>query len=133
MKQAWILGAALASLLAAEASAAPLMYHGNNPRITPSANPYNSGNLDKIADLTRPKEKRSSSSTFGSLSESDLLKRSLVSSLTSQYLAKLTGNTAGSFNIGDGEVWEYYTDANNFRHIIIHGLDGSSTDIGYSL
>ncbi len=136
MKKIAIIASAIAALTSMEASAGTLLYRGSNPRITPTANPYNAGNLDKQAELSRPKERRaSSSSAFSQLSEADLLKRSVISSLASRYQQILTNaNSAdGTINFGDGTFADYIT-VGGTRFITFRDtIAGTTTEISFPL
>ncbi len=123
--------------MVADASASPMTYRGNNPRISPNANPYNAGNLDKTAELTRPKDKKAASraSGYAGLSEADLLKRSVVSSLASRYQQILTGTdqSSGTINFGDG-TYADFTTVGSTRFITFRDtIKGTTTDISFPL
>lgn len=109
-----------------------LVYHGNNINITPTASPYSAAGIETRAALTRPKEKIADTS---SQTEADLVKKSVLSSLSSTITQKLTGNTVGSgtVNFGDGSWAEFSTSIDNIRTIITHNLDGTSTTISFPL
>ncbi|MEI6730896.1 MAG: hypothetical protein WCL30_06505, partial [Pseudomonadota bacterium] len=102
------------------------------PNISPGASPYNATNIDTRAALTRPKEK--TSTTNAGKSDAELVKQSVLSSLSSTITQKLTGTTVGNgtVNFGDGS-WAEFTTVNNIRTITTHNLDGTSTTISFPL
>lgn len=111
--------------------AAPLIYHGNNPNITSGASAFNSTGIDARAALTRPKEKREATPTQ---TDAEIVRRSVLSSLSSTISAKLTGADSGSgrVNFGDGSYADYSTSGGT-RTIVTHNLDGTSTTISFAL
>lgn len=111
--------------------AAPLIYHGNNPNISPNASAFNATGIDTRAALTRPKEKKDSNATQ---TDAELVKRSVLSSLSSTISTKLTGADSGNgrVNFGDGSYADYST-VGGIRTIVTHNLDGTSTSISFPL
>lgn len=129
MKLSTLTLAALAGLAAvAQAQAAPLIYRGNNPNITPGAPVYNTAGIEKRADLTRPRDPRASRSSE-TFSQSELVKRGIASGLSAQYVAQLTSNTPGSGSVDLGEQGriEYVTNAHD-QTIIFYDFNGNETD-----
>jgi len=122
---------AIFAIAAKTVCAAPLLYHGNNPNITPSASAFNATGIDARAALTRPKEKVA---PIAGQSDAELVRRSVLSSISSTITQKLvgTGQDAGVANFGDGSYAEWST-AGGIRTIITHNLDGSSTTISFPL
>jgi len=115
--------------------AASLLYHGNNPNITPSASAFNATAIDARAALTRPKEKTTSAAAQ---SDAELVRRSALASVSSSISQKLTGADSGNgtVNFGDGSYADYTTglvNGVNTRTIITHNLDGTSTTISFPL
>jgi hypothetical protein len=111
--------------------AAPLLYHGNNPNITPSASAFNATAIDARAALTRPKEKTVSAA---GQSDAELVRRSVLSQISSTITQKLVGSgqDSGIANFGDGSYAEWST-VDGIRTIITHNLDGTSTTISFPL
>jgi len=114
------------------ASAAPLIYRGNNPNISPGASPLNEAGIASRAELTRPKQKNSSFGT--AISESTLLKQSVINGLSTHYQQILTGSSSGSgtINFGDGNFADYST-VGGVRTIIFRNADGTTTTISFPL
>ncbi len=119
--------------LVAEASASPQIYRGNNPRITPTANPFNADNIQKQAELTRPKDPKAASA--GSFNESELLRRSVISSLSARYTSLLTGSSPdnGVINFGDGSTATYSTSGGIRTIVLFNGQTGATTTISFPL
>lgn len=117
--------------LTAPAFAAPLIYHGNNPNISPSASAFNATGIDTRANLTRPKQKTEPTPTQ---TDAEIVRRSVLSSLSSTISQKLTGADSGSgrVNFGDGSFADYTT-AGGVRTIVTHNLDGTTTTISFAL
>ncbi len=117
--------------LAVPAFAAPLIYRGNNPNITPSASAFNATGIDARAALTRPKQKQEATPTQ---TDAEIVRRSVLSSLSSTISQKLTGADSGSgrVNFGDGSYADYTT-AGGIRTIVTHNLDGTTTTISFAL
>lgn len=116
--------------------AAPLIYHGNNPNITPSASSFNASAIDARAALTRPKERTAQSTQ----SDAELVRRSALASVSSSISQKLVGNDplfpSGRVDFGDGSYAVYSTglvNGVNTRTIQSYNLDGSSTTISFPL
>ena len=111
--------------------AAPLIYRGNNPNITPTASPYNAAGIDARSALTRPKQKISPTPTQ---SDAEIVRRSVLSSLSSTISERLTGASSGNgrVNFGDGSYAEYTT-SGGVRTIITHNLDGTTTTISFAI
>jgi hypothetical protein len=126
----------LTIVASAEAAfAGSLIYHGNNPDISASANPYNSAAIGTSAAQTRPHAPASKSYTQ---TDAELVRTSVLSSISSSITQKLVGNTVGSgtANFGDGSYATWTTgmvDGVNTRTIVTHNLDGSSTTISFPL
>ena len=131
MKQTWILTTVIFSLmLVSKAEASPIVYTGINPEITPTASPFNEGAISNFSGLTKKTEQTASTS----LTESQLLKQSVITGLSSTYQQLLTGANSGSgtVNFGDGSTAVYST-AGNIRHITFYDLGGHSTEISFPL
>lgn len=113
------------------AMAAPLIYHGNNANITPTALPYNLSTIEARAALTRPKQKVEPTPTQ---TDAEIVRRSVLSSLSSTISERLTGADSGSgrVNFGDGSFADYTT-AGGVRTIVTHNLDGTTTTISFAL
>jgi hypothetical protein len=111
--------------------AAPLIYHGNNPNITPTAPQFNAAGIEARATLTRPKQRVEATPTQ---TDAEIVRRSVLSSLSSTISAKLTGADSGSgrVNFGDGSYADYTT-VNGTRTIVTHNLDGTTTSISFAL
>ncbi len=132
MKNNIIVAVAFIALsFAAPLFAAPLVYHGNNPNITPTAPAFNAASIDARAALTRPKQKVDSTPTQ---SDTEIVRRSVLSSLSSTISQKLTGADSGNgrVNFGDGSYAEYTT-VGGIRTIVTHNLDGTTTTISFAL
>ena len=125
--------AALIALTAGTAQATPIVYHGMNPQISPSAFPSNESAINDMASLTKPKN-TGVKTTSTPLSEAQLIKQSTINGLSSKYTALLTGSSPdnGTVNFGDGSTAEYST-TGNIRKIVFHNLDGSSTEISFPI
>ena len=126
----------LATLVAVSASAAqatPIVYHGMNPQISPSAYPSNEGAINDMASLTKPKN-TGPHTTSGQLTEAQLIKQSTINGLSSRYTALLTGSSPdnGTVNFGDGSYADYRT-TGGIRYITFHNNDGSSTEISFPI
>jgi hypothetical protein len=111
--------------------AAPLIYHGNNPNITPTAPQFNAAGIETRATLTRPKQKVAPTPTQ---TDGEIVRRSVLSSLSSTISNKLTGADSGNgrVNFGDGSYADYTTEG-GVRTIVTHNLDGTTTSISFAL
>lgn len=126
-----IFGVLLAVGVAESVYAAPLVYHGNNPNISPAASAFNDTGIEARASLTRPKAKQEPTPVE---SDTEIVRRSVLSSLSSTISQKLTGNDSGNgrVNFGDGSYADYTT-VGGIRNIVTHNLDGTSTTISFAL
>ena len=133
MKKIAYLTAIIALAAPFSSSAAPIVYRGMNPHISPSAYPSYEASVTNTANLTKPKNTGKTSSVTR-LTEAELIKQSTISGLSTRYTQLLTGNSPGSgtVNFGDGSYAEYST-ADGVRTIVFHNLDGSTTEISFPL
>ena len=117
------------------ACASSMVYTGHNPDITPTANPNNESSIAALASLTRPAQPVAPQTNQ---STAQLVKNSVLASLSSTITQQLTGTTVGSgtANFGDGSYAQWSTSVVGgvtTRTIIIHNLDGTSTTISFPL
>lgn len=112
------------------ACASPMIYHGSNPDITPTANPANESSIAALASLTRPVQPAApqTNQTTAQLVKTGVLS-SLSSAITQQLLAKSTPDGT-VLNFGDGSSATFST-VGSLRTLTIHNLDGTSTTISY--
>lgn len=136
MKKALITGLSFTLLIAANASASPIVYRGSNPHINPNAFAAYEASITNSANLTKPKNTGQSAQSRAALSESTLLKQSIISSLSTTYVNRLTQNCpscGGTIDLGDGSTIEYST-ANGIRTIIFRdAVLGTATEISFPL
>lgn len=135
MKNKWTIALTVAACIyAAQADASSMVYRGSNPGITPTANPFNETAISNRANLTRPKDK-SSSTRSARLTKAELLEQSVISGLSSNYLTILTGTNSGSgtLNFGDGSFADYSTE-NGIRTIVFRNtITGETTTISFPI
>lgn len=121
------------ALMPALAQAAPIVYRGMNPHISPSAYPSYEASVTNTANLTKPRNTGRSSST-NRLTEAELIKQSTITGLSQRYTQLLTGSDSGNGRVsfGDGSYADYTT-ADGIRTITFYNLDGSTTEISFPL
>ena len=132
-KNSFVYTAMLIFALASETVfAAPLIYHGMNPDISPSASPLNEPSIAAQSALTRPKQK---TATATGQTDAQLLRSGVLASVSSSITQQLIGTTHdhGVVNFGDGSTATWTTSAGNVRTIVITNLDGTSTTISFPL
>lgn len=127
MNKAFYISALALLAIPASAEASPIVYRGMNPHISPSAFPSYEPSVTNIANLTKPKN-TGSSSGYQPLSDDELLKKAIQSTLATKASATLLSGTGGRQDFNDGTYIISTLTANPGEYtVVFYDANGSAT------